>query len=439
MGASRQNDGLLSMAKREDREIRKEISGPEAMPFMGRARLLLGQMKEHMKFASLSQLQWVKDYKDGVRIIVSSVFGQDKVSISLGKASSKIVERIITEVTEDQVEVITGFAISGTSYFPCYWKDNGPLIALSKGGHTENVYAYDSGLDGDIIVGGVERNYSKNIPAKACRWVKGEFQLLGINGYAKCVSADGTIIVGDVDSNDTALFVWTEETGAIVLPTYGYYANHWFSLTDDGKFGVAFNGAPTPSLAGTGIDKIINTATNDRVSPALHRTFDCSADGNIAVGYIYNSGLETEVPYMWSADAGVSRVSPFGKSGGMLYGISGDGSVIIGEDWNIVDGWYGDYGAFLHNTVSGNSTPILYSGAPVKLLYSGALGMRISEDGSVGTFTHYNYGYAMRVNVSSGEATMLDTGGYSGTRADCVKVTRTKSQKMKTIYSRVDA
>lgn len=71
------------MAKREDREIRKQLSGPEAAPYMGRARLLLGQMKEQMQMGGLSQLQWVKDYTDGLRIIVTSVFGQDKINISV--------------------------------------------------------------------------------------------------------------------------------------------------------------------------------------------------------------------------------------------------------------------------------------------------------------------------------------------------------------------
>jgi len=79
---------------REDHELRKELSGPEAAPYMGQARTLLGNMKDIMKMGGLSQLRWVKDLADGTRVTVSSIFGQDKVMIQRPVKAGKVGEEV---------------------------------------------------------------------------------------------------------------------------------------------------------------------------------------------------------------------------------------------------------------------------------------------------------------------------------------------------------
>lgn len=80
---------------KEHGELRKRLSGKEADPYMGYARKLLGMMKESMQAASLQQLQWVKNLANGVRVMVSSVHGQDEVQITVPVTA--------TEVKEEQV------------------------------------------------------------------------------------------------------------------------------------------------------------------------------------------------------------------------------------------------------------------------------------------------------------------------------------------------
>lgn len=66
---------------RETKEIRKRLSGPEAAPYMGLARKLLGELKEGMAFAKLLQNERTVKLSDGTMISVSSRFGQDEVRI----------------------------------------------------------------------------------------------------------------------------------------------------------------------------------------------------------------------------------------------------------------------------------------------------------------------------------------------------------------------
>lgn len=68
---------------KEFREVRKELSGPEAAPYIGYARKLLGEMKESMAKGNLSQLSKSVKTKDGTIVTVESVFGQDKITVSV--------------------------------------------------------------------------------------------------------------------------------------------------------------------------------------------------------------------------------------------------------------------------------------------------------------------------------------------------------------------
>jgi hypothetical protein len=67
---------------RESKEVRKQLSDDEAAPYMGSARVLLGELKNKMSYSNLSQLKMTKDYPNGVSITVSSIFGQDTIQIN---------------------------------------------------------------------------------------------------------------------------------------------------------------------------------------------------------------------------------------------------------------------------------------------------------------------------------------------------------------------
>ena len=66
---------------REFREVRKRLSGDQSIDLTGYARVLLGQMKNLMRFQGLRQLVWTKTLPDGTVIRVGSIMGQDFVDI----------------------------------------------------------------------------------------------------------------------------------------------------------------------------------------------------------------------------------------------------------------------------------------------------------------------------------------------------------------------
>jgi len=74
--------------------VRRRLSGKEADPYIGIGRKILGEMKNIMQMGGIKQLSWTKDLQNGVRIVVSSIFGQDEIRISLKTGMAVLAQEV---------------------------------------------------------------------------------------------------------------------------------------------------------------------------------------------------------------------------------------------------------------------------------------------------------------------------------------------------------
>ncbi|MEM7790712.1 MAG: hypothetical protein AAF546_04855 [Verrucomicrobiota bacterium] len=192
------------------------------------------------------------------------------------------------------------------------------------------------------------------------------FQLLGdisggrLNSIGRGVSADGLIVVGDVeDDSFTRGAYWTQQTGWVTLPPTDstYQGTKAYAISDDGSVivgeGENFsfgrdeaavwtrqqNGSYTAQLlTPPGNSKFGFFATVDMVAYAV------SGDGSVVTGVgLTNDNEEPREAFYWTAQSGVV---PMGNlSNGPIPGaqfkpsfsegnaVSRDGSIIAGMSW----------------------------------------------------------------------------------------------------------
>jgi len=125
----------------------------------------------------------------------------------------------------------------------------------------------------------------------------------GFRSYARDISADGNVVVGDSDSDSgVEAFRWTAESG---IQGLGDLA--------DGAF---------QSMA--------------------HAV---SADGNIIVGYGSTFEGRIRASY-WTLSSGMQNLNPPSVGTSQAYGVSSDGSVIVGDG----GGWTNDGTGWLHSS-----------------------------------------------------------------------------------------
>lgn len=104
---------------RETGPVRKDLTGDEAAPYVGPARTLLGKLKNDMEFNKLLQGQRTQDLPDGTRIIVTSMFGRDKVTVVTAGGESKPIDiqaeetKSLPVVHEDDAE-LEGYDLKNT-------------------------------------------------------------------------------------------------------------------------------------------------------------------------------------------------------------------------------------------------------------------------------------------------------------------------------------
>jgi hypothetical protein len=95
---------------REFREVRKDLSGDEAAPYIGLARTLLGQLKNRMAQGGLAQLARTVTLPDGTTISVASRLGQDTVRIIAAAPVLPVEQRPVEGLPEvpelEPVEVV---------------------------------------------------------------------------------------------------------------------------------------------------------------------------------------------------------------------------------------------------------------------------------------------------------------------------------------------
>jgi probable HAF family extracellular repeat protein len=169
--------------------------------------------------------------------------------------------------------------------------------------------------DGSVVVGQV--GY---FVIQAARWTSTGVQVFGPwSSSARAVSADGSVIVGSVDGRAAR---WTGSGYTLIGPQNSVATG----VSADGSVVVGY-------LWGSDLNEYAFRWTQDdglvMIGPAYTRATAVSADGSVVVGSASASGA-----FLWTQGSGIEYI----PNGGTPYGISADGSVIVGR---------GAYGAYL--------------------------------------------------------------------------------------------
>lgn len=334
------------MAGREYREVRKRLSDEPAStsPHIGYARVLLGMLKEFMRFNKLQQLSWTKDYPGGVRITVSSIFGQDTVDIQVPPPSlrrGKWVERFI-DVKSGPIILVNYYRQDAGKYrTTCLWEGGKPtsLIATGPGSNFGTDISYD-GQAVSLAYGPVSNSMA------AARWTKsGGIEIIdpqfapGVGvSQAQGISADGETLCGYRWTGTTPAepFIWTKKTGLVPLVRGGVAARTYGISADGGTVvGDFYDGMwracywedgdgpyPIPSPPGY---------------PMESAAFAVSDDGGVIVGVSWGFIDEVEwitkaAAWRWTKKTGTQMLPPVpGYDKAIALAVSRDGSVISGR------------------------------------------------------------------------------------------------------------
>lgn len=293
--------------------IRRRLSGKEADPYIGQARKILGEMKSVMRLGNIKQLQWTKELQNGVRIMVSSIFGQDEVNIFV----PNIVMPQLLPVLDRKIIELENVFIVGSSKnkdgiaHAFRWTEQEGMIDLGALNAASVGYASEATAvseDGSVVVGfskaGANNAYHAFIWNKKDGMV--DLGTLGTESYAYGVSADGKIVVGMTTISTVAPyyfrpFRWTKETGMVSL------------------------GVMSPVLFWT--DSFGEEQMRDAYA------YGISADGKTIVGESRNWN-DDYFAYRWTAETGMVYIGVTGGNSSTAYAANADGTVSGGKTAN---------------------------------------------------------------------------------------------------------
>jgi probable HAF family extracellular repeat protein len=197
--------------------------------------------------------------------------------------------------------------------------------------------------DGSVVVGfrrypsgpNTERN-------EALRWTpSGDVSSLGFTGSATGVSADGSVIVGQLVDVTSEAFRWTSEAGAVglgVLPGGNY--SFAFDVSADGSTIAGSSETPesTEAFRWTSDTGMVSLVTLPGLLESEARAL--SPDGSVVVGLAVDES-EVQQAFRWTSDGGMVLL---GLLPGVIdgataaYAVSADGSVIVGDSFDNSEG-----------------------------------------------------------------------------------------------------
>lgn len=378
---------------KENGVIRRRLSGKEADPYIGQARKILGDMKNIMQMGGIKQLTWTKDLQNGVRIMVASIFGQDEVRILVPIGSDQLQpqEKLVLNTKSTQRYV--------------YWGERSDIYRWSKDKGSELLD------ETSVFIAGVARNTEKllayfdngSLPYTYYLWsvedgFKSINQVTNQAVYRGGISSDGEYMAG-VNINGE-LFIYSNGVSRIHNIGIIYKI---VGISDTGTYvaGMMDNGDIFRWSAQGGMKIIANQGDGFDITKM-------SADGSTLLLIDNNSGIAC----YWHEQTGINYI---GVAAGYIYsfpyGISSDGTFIVGQIYTEDADGYPIYHAFkwskkdgmlplqptdvrteLHNTLDNRATDVSDDGTMIVgygindvagELYTGYYGLVWDGDGKL--------------------------------------------------------
>lgn len=357
---------------KENGVIRRRLSGKEADPYIGLGRKILGEMKNIMQMGGIKQLNWTKDLQNGVRIVVSSIFGQDEIRIFVPIITSmKNVEKISFDILGSEL-IVVGYSTASTGKTQAFrWTRADGMRGLGFLDGTNSSTATAISSDGETIVGYCN-DVSGNTYGFYWTELTGMVSIGDIkDGEVLDVSGDGAVIVGYWYGSDSGLgsaFRWTQKTGIQQLPYEASHADDMWAnaVSDDGKIvvgGCATEDRGDGRYESVGFRWTAETGTVSLgISTPAHATQNyesarnISADGSVIIG-TEASGSNTGHLTVWTSATGNKKITEFSNvTASSNMGISDNGSQVGGTrisdgggqmfKWNERDGMTMPYASF---------------------------------------------------------------------------------------------
>jgi len=311
--------------------VRRRLSGKEADPYIGIGRKILGEMKNIMQMGGIKQLSWTKDLQNGVRIVVSSIFGQDEVRVLVPINNPLSVANKLVFDNESKVLAIVGYTmINGISHATLWLDDDEPIdLGFISGSAADNATYGSEALavsaDGRVVVGSCNVFEFGENTLHAFRWTRETgMQDLGtlqndhpefgaLISYANGISDDGTVISGSSqenigDGSYQRAFRWTAETGMVGIGGRGGYGDPIIgaNISRNGQY-IVGRANNTHFTLQTTTFRYANNAWKlmpflAEIGNDLHVPYAVS-DNGVVVGYA-GFFAENKHAYLWSPDEG---------------------------------------------------------------------------------------------------------------------------------------
>ncbi|MCU7241850.1 MAG: PEP-CTERM sorting domain-containing protein [Microcystis aeruginosa WS75] len=202
--------------------------------------------------------------------------------------------------------------------------------------------AYGVSANGSVVVG--EGNDTGATGTEAFRWTQGT-GMVGLGDLsggsfvssAGGVSADGSVVVGQsYSANGSEAFRWTQATGMVVLgylPGGGLVSNSAIGVSANGSVVVGF------AISANGVEAFRWTQATGMVGlgdlpgGSFHSiAYGVSGDGSVVVGLGNGNSANGQEAFRWTQATGMVGLGDL--AGGSFYslarGVSADGSVVVG-------------------------------------------------------------------------------------------------------------
>jgi probable HAF family extracellular repeat protein len=250
----------------------------------------------------------------------------------------------------------------------CKWQNGAVTILGDLAGGADWSEARGVSADGSVIVGTSGCSWGSISGLGAFRWTQsggmvslgeiGGSNMHGAQAYG--VSADGSVITGWSHGSKLGgsmeAFRWTSSGGMQPLGFLpggdgSYYYSVGYAVSADGSKIAGVDNSTNPSYSAVKWDNNGNITKLARTGDTVHNTTDAygiSADGSVIVGTSYYGNAA-----IWNSNG---QIEVLGKMSGTqyvtAYDVSGNGGIVVGGKWDTAYG-EGNGGAFIWDRLHG--------------------------------------------------------------------------------------